>query len=74
MAASETITAQVTCDHKAGKENACCNTVIIRNGGVQRVLRHARDSFDWAVIDGKNYCPNHSIAALRESLALKEKK
>lgn len=64
MAAYEKITAQVTCDY-AG--SSCTNTVRIENGGVQRVLRTARDSFAWSIIDGQNICPDHRIPAQKKA-------
>lgn len=61
MAAFENMTAQLVCDY-----SSCPNTVTIRNGGIQRVRRTARDSFDWAVIGGEDICPNHKGAAQRK--------
>lgn len=68
MAAFETMTAQVICDYAGG---GCTNTVRIQNGGIQRVLRHARDSFDWSVIDDQNICPQHKIPAQKKADARK---
>lgn len=68
MAAYEKITAQVTCDYGDG---ACTNTVRIENGGVQRVLRLARNSFDWSIIDGQNICSQHKVPAQKKADARK---
>lgn len=68
MGVYETLTAQITCDYS---DSGCTNTIRIQNGGIQKVLRIARDSFDWSIIDGQNICSQHKVPAQKKADARK---
>lgn len=60
MTATQTLTGQITCEY-----GTCPNTHITRNGGIEKVRKEARDSFNWVVIEDRDICGDHAAAETR---------